>query len=152
MSLSDRYRVNDKSVAFEMFDGEVLAVNLENGTYYNLRDVSAEIWTCVVSGMTVGETAKFLSEFYSAPQNLVETETLDFFSKMVGENLITLSSDPSISTPRQPAATAIKKPFSSPAMVIYNDMQDLLLLDPVHEVDEAGWPVLKPGGHQAAKT
>ena len=25
----------------------------------------------------------------------------------------------------------------------YDDMQELLLLDPIHEVDEAGWPVKK---------
>jgi hypothetical protein len=134
-----------------MFDGEVLAVNLESGTYYNLRDVSAEIWTCVLSGMSIGETAKFLSELYIAPQDHLDKETLDFFSKMAGENLITSGSEQTNPATRQSAATSIKKPFSSPAMVIYNDMQDLLLLDPVHEVDEAGWPVLKPGGHQAAK-
>jgi hypothetical protein len=26
----------------------------------------------------------------------------------------------------------------------YTDMQSLLLLDPVHDVDSQGWPILKP--------
>ena len=30
--------------------------------------------------------------------------------------------------------------FEAPILQKYTDMQDLLLLDPIHEVDEAGWP------------
>jgi hypothetical protein len=30
--------------------------------------------------------------------------------------------------------------FVEPALNKYTDMQELLLLDPVHEVSEAGWP------------
>jgi hypothetical protein len=26
---------------------------------------------------------------------------------------------------------------------VYEDMQDLLLLDPIHDVDETGWPARK---------
>ena len=31
-------------------------------------------------------------------------------------------------------------PFVPPTLEKYTDMQDLVLLDPVHEVDERGWP------------
>jgi len=30
--------------------------------------------------------------------------------------------------------------FEKPKLQKFTDMQDLLLLDPIHEVDEAGWP------------
>jgi hypothetical protein len=30
--------------------------------------------------------------------------------------------------------------FEAPELVAYTDMQELLLLDPIHEVDERGWP------------
>lgn len=30
--------------------------------------------------------------------------------------------------------------FETPALHKYSDMQDLLLLDPIHEVDDTGWP------------
>jgi hypothetical protein len=32
------------------------------------------------------------------------------------------------------------RPYSPPKLSAYTDMQELLLLDPVHEVDDAGWP------------
>ena len=37
------------------------------------------------------------------------------------------------------------KPLAAPVLNKYSDMQDLLLLDPIHDVDEeAGWPTNKP--------
>jgi hypothetical protein len=33
--------------------------------------------------------------------------------------------------------------FKPPLVNKYTDMQDLLLLDPIHEVDEKGWPESK---------
>ena len=30
--------------------------------------------------------------------------------------------------------------YVAPTLQKYSDMQDLLLIDPVHEVDETGWP------------
>jgi hypothetical protein len=36
-----------------------------------------------------------------------------------------------------------REPFAAPALNTFSDMQELLLLDPIHEVDEAGWPVAR---------
>jgi hypothetical protein len=33
-------------------------------------------------------------------------------------------------------------PFVAPVLDKYTDMQELLLLDPIHEVDASGWPKL----------
>ena len=30
--------------------------------------------------------------------------------------------------------------YAAPKLSTYTDMQELLLLDPIHEVDESGWP------------
>ncbi len=38
-------------------------------------------------------------------------------------------------------------PYAPPALETYTDMQELLLLDPIHDVDETGWPAARP--HQA---
>ena len=36
-----------------------------------------------------------------------------------------------------------KSPFVSPSLNGYSDMRDLLLIDPIHDVDEGGWPEVK---------
>ena len=40
-----------------------------------------------------------------------------------------------------PSHNGHEKPsFNPPSLNKYSDMQELLLLDPIHDVDEAGWP------------
>jgi len=36
--------------------------------------------------------------------------------------------------------SAERPPFTKPELHKFTDMQDLLLFDPIHEVDESGWP------------
>jgi hypothetical protein len=36
-----------------------------------------------------------------------------------------------------------RAPYAAPTLQKHTDMQDLLLLDPIHEVDETGWPSVK---------
>ena len=33
--------------------------------------------------------------------------------------------------------------FAPPRLEKYSDLEDLLVLDPIHDVDEAGWPIAK---------
>ena len=53
MALPARFRLNDKQVVFERFDDEVLAINLETGTYYSLPNLSAQIWNWLLDGADV---------------------------------------------------------------------------------------------------
>jgi len=49
--------------------------------------------------------------------------------------------------PRAAAPTADRPPFVKPILQKYTDMADLLLLDPIHEVDAGqGWPHPAPPG------
>ena len=41
---------------------------------------------------------------------------------------------------RRSAPAASKLPFVAPKLETYTDMQDIILLDPVHKVDSRGWP------------
>jgi hypothetical protein len=52
------------------------------------------------------------------------------------------SASASVSPPD--AASNGSKTFEPPLLEKYTDMQDLVLLDPVHEVDSTGWPAPKP--------
>jgi len=45
-------------------------------------------------------------------------------------------------TVTRPASQGVgeRVPFVSPSFTTFTDMQDIILLDPVHEVDTQGWP------------
>jgi hypothetical protein len=43
-----------------------------------------------------------------------------------------------------PAAPAAGAVFAPPRLEVFDDLQDLFLVDPIHDVDEAGWPHVTP--------
>jgi len=48
-------------------------------------------------------------------------------------------------------ASGEKRPFRVPSFQRFEDMQAFLLVDPIHEVDETGWPQIKPGEPPAGR-
>jgi len=44
------------------------------------------------------------------------------------------------------AAPRAKEPFERPVLEKFTDVQELLALDPVHDVDGSGWPRPKDRG------
>ena len=70
----------------------------------------------------------------------VDDAVIEFVGRLVDEGLVRPAPDGHPSTPI-PEAGGAGGPFTRPTITVYSDMEDLLLLDPIHDVDETGWPV-----------
>ncbi len=143
MMPSLRFRMNDRQVVCETFDDEVLAINLETGTYCSMPGVSAQIWNWLIGGVNVGEITHALTERHDGERAVIENGLRQFVAKMMTEQLVIADETSGEGAVIPPPASAPKTPFVEPVVEVYTDMQDLLLLDPIHEVDERGWPVMK---------
>jgi hypothetical protein len=147
MTIAGCFRVNKSKIIFEGFEDEVVLINLENGNYYSLEGSAAFIWNLIQSGMHVNDIRAKLEEKYNGQKEIMEKAALQFVDELVREELILAAENPgdekisvSNDTPSN-QAVAEKIIFVPPVLNRYTDMQDLLLLDPIHEVDESGWPV-----------
>jgi hypothetical protein len=144
------FRVNPIHVAYETFDGgEVLAINLDTGTYYSLPGICGEIWMWLVEGASLEAIRQALVDLYEGERAIIEAEAERFIETLKAENLIS-SDEAAINAPIVLVKSrADKKRFVTPTMEKYSDLQDLLLLDPIHETDVAGWPVRESQPHEA---
>jgi hypothetical protein len=141
MNDNDRYRVNKPDVILENFDDEIVIVNLESGNYYSIDAIGAEIWTMLQRGATVAEIAVQLSRKYDATIQIIEKAVMEFIRGILSERLIVTDANVAVQPyPPDASVSNVRKPFALPAMHKYTDMQELLLVDPIHEVDETGWP------------
>lgn len=147
MGTNGRIRINTPKVVHETIDGETVILNLDNGNYYSLVGTGAHIWDYIEKGATVQNIIEMLHCDYKESKEEIETEINNFLSELMKEDLtspdgsdtshIFNSSDDQVET----AAKRQKNSFAPPVLNKYTDMQDLLLLDPIHEVDDtAGWP------------
>lgn len=136
-----RFRVNEPNVVFEAFDEEVVLVNLETGNYYSLRGCGPQVWLALAGGATVEETAAALGGKPGA-----ETGVLGQVTALAGElQAAELLAPSDADGPKDGALVELSRlaVFEPPLLERYDDMQDLLMLDPIHEVDPAGWPLAK---------
>jgi hypothetical protein len=134
-----RFRPNTPPVLHETLDNETILVNLEIGTYYSLNAVGTSIWGAIDRGASVAEVVESITEQSEAEAGAVESSVSAFIDELISEQLVVAANG---DHPTGPVRVEWPEEisFEPPALSRYTDMQELLLLDPVHDVGVAGWP------------
>jgi len=147
-----RFRINRPEVVCESFDGEIVAIHFTSGNYYSLVGVGARILELLDGGHTPDEVSEALSRFYDARPHDIGGAVGGFVAELEQENLIVARNltDAPGQMKAEFHAPAVKSAFEPPRLEKYSDMQDLLLLDPIHDVDEIGWPSAATGPRSTA--
>jgi hypothetical protein len=148
MNLAQRFRVNSPTVVSEVFDDEIIIIHLENGTYYSLDESGAAIWKSLQQGVSIAELAACVATSYAVSSEEIEHTVQQFMKELAQEKLITVDNTArpvaaQVDTVIGACVSSSQGRFTPPFLNKYTDMQDLLLLDPIHDVAEAGWPYVK---------
>jgi hypothetical protein len=147
LSSSDRLRVKQPVVISEIIDGEVIIINLDTGAYYCLRGAGVDIWRILERGATIMQVTDQLTRCYDGPAADIVSAAQELLTELAREELISPIVEGEASRDEVASLTAFQEnrrsPFQPPFLEKFTDMADLLLLDPIHEVDEVGWPAPK---------
>jgi Coenzyme PQQ synthesis protein D (PqqD) len=133
--------INAPSVVSEIIDGEVIIMNLKSGNYYSSDKVGAVVWTWIEEGKTEREIHGLAASRYRADAQDISDALGSFYGQLVEEGLVREVEAPPAGVVAAGAGNgAGEDMFFAPELHAYKDMQDLLLLDPIHDVDTVGWP------------
>lgn len=137
-----RYRINTPDVVQEGFDDEVIVVNLRAGAYYTLTGSGAAIWRALENTASVSEIHSYLTASFRGEAEAMRGALESLLGELQTEALIVAlpAGDASPSGPVPGALPPDLPLFEAPQLTKYTDMRDLLVLDPIHDVDESGWP------------
>ena len=135
------YRVNSPHVISETVGGETIIVNLARGHYFSLQGSAVEVW----QGLERGEAAEIivleLEQRYEATEGEIDAAVMKLLDDFVAAELVVAEENGTGTvTPAPSQDVGERVPFVSPSFTTFTDMQDIILLDPVHEVDTRGWP------------
>jgi hypothetical protein len=127
-----RYEVDAQRVAHEDVDGEIIAIDFVSGAYFNMIGTAAEIWRLLIAGYGDGAIADAYATTDSAREPAAGVRA--FIAELTAARLI----EPSAAPPRAdlPPVNA----YAAPCLDKFEDMAELIQLDPIHEVSERGWP------------
>jgi coenzyme PQQ synthesis protein D (PqqD) len=135
------YKVDPGRVVHETVDGEVVLIQLQSGNYYSLRGSGADMWALLEHGATEEEIVLELESRYSPELGIAET-VYSLLDELAAERLVepgpAPDGDPHGHVPDRSRAGT--EPFPAPILEKFTDMRDYLLVDPLHDVDERGWP------------
>ena len=160
-SAQRHFECNSPGVIFERFEDETVVINLDSGHYYTLDTVGAIVWQRLTDAASLGCIVAELQSDFEGESAAIEQAIRDFVGLLLGEQLIRPAVDGALSAKGgatnvaaadRAVSTAGAKPvFRAPELGKYNDMAEMLLLDPVHDVDGGGWPSA-PGSRTDAPT
>lgn len=137
------YQVSPNAV-FESFDDEVVVINMVSGSYFALNDSARTLWTLADQGHSRAALIEAMQGRHEGDPATIAAEVGAFLEDLESEDLLVRTSTAPPHPPTLPEPKEPRSPFVAPVVSKFTDMQDLLLLDPIHEVDEQGWPVAKP--------
>jgi hypothetical protein len=148
VDLQTYYRVKRPQVVSEIIDGEAVVINLDKGIYYSMIGSGAVIWNYFETGATIQQIVAALCSQYTGESSHITKIVLDFAEQLFREELVISgvagpvpAQNTTIDTINTSDSSALtKRDFVPPVLEKFTDMEALLLLDPIHEVSEQGWP------------
>jgi hypothetical protein len=139
------YQINIGKVAHETIDGETIIINFDSGAYYSTDELGMEIWEHLKPGASLTGLTEAIIRGYNGNRPQIESALQNFITEMLHEGLVVATESIGSESPNPLKTTVTPAPFKPPVLHKYTDMQDLLLLDPIHDVDAQGWPLPKQG-------
>lgn len=142
MSSTKYFRINTPQIVNETIDGEVVIINFENGNYYSCNALGCEIWSLIEQRQSVEDIIKVVNNRYESNALNLGAIVRAFLDELEQNQLIVSTEKGATSTPDLTASYPKHSVTTPPELHKFEDMQELLLLDPIHDVDSAGWPTM----------
>jgi len=131
-------------VAHECIEGEVIILNLDTGFYHALNELAGTLWTKLAEGTTLDTIVVDLTADTGVSDEEARAMVAHLIRDLRKQDLIdVVGEEPGWLTVTMEDLEPAGSP-AWPAIETYRDMRAALLLDPIHEVDETGWPSVKP--------
>lgn len=139
-----RYRFNTPRFVDETIDGEALIMDMVKGSYYSCDGASAVVWNALRGGEEVEAVAVLLADRYGIPRDQAAQDLAGFVDQLVaGELLVVLGDGDPRPEPSDPGGSGNDpdgREYVGLALECHTDLADIILLDPVHDVTDTGWP------------
>ncbi|AMN39830.1 PqqD family protein [Rhodoplanes sp. Z2-YC6860] len=137
-----RYLVDAKGVSHDRLQDEVIVINVASGAYYSGSGCAADVWTLLTQGASLDEAARHLATAYDEAEETIRRDVATCADFLVERGLLQASDAPAPKTEFDLPGGA-RTVWRAPEFDEYTDMWELIKLDPIHEVEEVGWPVRK---------
>ena len=137
------YAINYEVVSAERMSGEYMLINFDSGTYFSASDFGADIITLISEKVDRNSWEMILLNSWNIKSSTdLDAQVNDFLAALIRHDLI-YKIDIFDSTECELPEDIDRQNFSFPPLKVYEDMSDLLMVDPIHDTSLKGWPDLE---------
>lgn len=130
-------RTQDLSV--ERFRGEVVLIDFRSGLYGSFTGTAADIFWLVSESMPREKWLEILGHAYPSIPDTAESEIMEFVEGLLSKGIFVMSND-EVSGDANLPDDLERREWSKPELKFEDDLADLLVIDPIHDSAETGWP------------
>lgn len=128
------YQLNEEKMFADITDGIAIIINSETGIYYGMNSFATNVYENIIAGVSTETILESIKPLNSG----VEENFQMFINALLTKEIL-------VEAPKNDAKADInidlaKEDSFALELKEYNDAQELLLADPIHEVkEEEGW-------------
>lgn len=132
------YKLNDAKMFVDIADGTAIVINSATGIYYGMNGFGTAIYENLQAGSSTGDVLAAALQLPGVPEGF-EAGLESFIASLVEFEIMVPSEEASSNLARIDLEVAKGDGFI-PVCTEYQDVQELLFADPIHEVDvDEGW-------------
>ena len=136
---SDVLEVAAPDCVADDFGGEIVVLNANTGVYFSLTDLAAAVWRDLAAGHAVGSIISGIARVDAGVADAVAT----FINSLQQAELMRPTSRGRTEALAPESVVLVGRGETKLTMQSFEDMKDLILADPIHDVDDQlGWPAL----------
>ncbi len=141
--MSQKLNLNLENTSWERIDGEIIVISYNTGKYYSVNKQGSDLLYLIEMKVKRELWYEILKlNFQNFAVNTETTQKIDgFVEKCLYEKLLT-GGETNIEKVELPNDYT-RDNWESPELRIFDDLTDILLIDPVHDTSLEGWPNLK---------
>ncbi len=131
------YRLNEEKMFADITDGIAIIINSETGIYYGMNTFATNVYENIVAGVSIENIKAEIEKLSDLPADFEDNFKM-FIDAMVEKEVL-------VEADENNAQANIDENLAKEDNYVlelkeYNDAQELLLADPIHEVkEETGW-------------
>lgn len=139
------YKLVSGHLSIERLDGEVIAIDFRSGKYGSFIGPSADIMWLLQTETPRSRWYSLVSEsFPKGPsKEAFNRDIEDFMNRLAELQIIEEASQLTGSVESLPEDYE-RAVWSTPVFAIQDDLVELLVIDPIHDTSDDGWPQTKP--------
>jgi hypothetical protein len=144
-----RFLANQPRIALESIDGETIIIDFETGLYYSARNEAYLVLEMILAGISLDEIVRFCAQHSKQGVEVIKPLVEAYISALLEAQIVIPATDNTASEKQEVDAALANHAiwstgtFNPPALESYKDMQEILLLDPIHDTNTKGWPEKK---------